>query len=350
MNQTETTDRTTDADLTGFLLGSADRPVILVQRLMRATPDEVWSAWTEPDRAARWIGAIEAPLTTPGAVVRVAMAESEVPTDFDRVENPATFTVREADAPTEGRDGRLVLTFDDRADPGGQLTVTMRATDDGCLLTLRHSLTQVDGAIDQAAGFGAGWEGFLDWLEAVLATGAHGDDDRFAALLPLYERRQARLALVRRGSLSSAPDGAVVRHERSVNAPVAQVWKLVTTPDGLERWLGRVVEGQLGPGERVVLVQDVVDPDHRQECVVTAWDPPHRMAMSWAVIGGEPSVLSVELTADRDRTRLVLEERALQEKAEEYLVGWQAHLDVLVAEAEGFGVPSLDAAFVAAIG
>lgn len=354
MNQTDAvtaTDRTDDAELGGYLLGTADRPVILIERLLRATPEEVWSAWTVPERLARWLGAIEAPLDTPGRPIRMAMAQPEMPADFGDIENPATFTLREAVPPADGRDGRLVLTFDDQSDPGGLLTVIMRAAGGGCLLTLCHALAPVDGAIEEAAGFGAGWEGFLDWLESVLATGSHGDVDRYDLLLPPYERRRARLALVRPGSLSSGPGGTAVRHERTVAAPVGRVWDLVTTPDGLARWLGTVVEGELGPGASVVLVQDEVNPEERQRCVVTAWEPQRRLVMTWESTSASPSTLSVELTPDGERTRMVLEERDLpRELADGYLVGWRAHLDVLVAEAEGFGVPSLVQAFQAARG
>jgi len=338
----------TEIEPAGYLLGSAEHPVILIERLLRATPGDVWSAWTEPDRVARWLGAIEAPLSTPGVQVRIAMAESELPADFDQVENPATFTVREAVAPAEGRDGRLVLTFDDRADPSGRLIVSMRAADGGCLLTLRHALAPVAGAIDQSAGFGAGWEGFLDWLEEALTTGSRGDVDRYEALEPLYQRRQSRLALVRDGSVSSSGGGAVVRHERSVEAPVERVWDLVATSDGLATWLGRVAEGELGPGASVVLVQDDIRPEERQRWDVTAYEPLRRLVVEWTGNDEPPSTFSIELTSDGDRTRLELEERGIRpENADGYLAGWHAHLDVLVAAAEGFGIPSLRQALLA---
>ncbi len=110
------------------------------------------------------------------------------PIDLSAADNPVTFTVLEAVPPDDGDGGRLVLTFDDAADPGGTLTVDLASEGtDRCRLVLRHELTPRPEAIINAAGFGAGWEGFLDWLEDVLAGREHGSDDRYEQILPAWE-------------------------------------------------------------------------------------------------------------------------------------------------------------------
>ena len=179
----------------GHLEGTADAPVVLVDRTLDATTREVWDAWTRPERLARWLGAAEGPLDRSGNVVRMAMAAAELPDDFDAADNPVTFTVLEAVPPDDAGAGRLVLTFDDSADPGGTVTVDLASEGPGrCRLVLRHELTPRPEAITNAAGFGAGWEGFLDWLEDVLAGREHGSDDRYEQILPAWEGLASALA------------------------------------------------------------------------------------------------------------------------------------------------------------
>ena len=328
----------------GHVLGSASHPVVVVERDLRATPEEVWSAWTDPERAVRWLGALEAPLVEPGVPLRLAMAGTELPDEPSTAENAVTFTVQEAVPPQPGRDGRLVFTFDDLSDPGGLVTVTMTAVgDDRCRLVLRHAQHPSGRAIETTAGLGAGWEGFFDWLEDALAGRDH-DVDRYELALPYYDARVARLRKVSRGTVE---DGAV-RQTRLIGASREEIWGLLTTPAGLARWLGRVVEGRLEPGGDVVVVHDESAPEIRQSSVVTEWEPPRRLAMTWDYTGEPASSLELTLHPEGDQTRLELIHRGVADLADDYRVGWHAHLDLLVAEAEGWGRPpwaeALDAA------
>jgi uncharacterized protein YndB with AHSA1/START domain len=68
---------------TGRLLGDGRRPVVVIDRILSATTSEVWSAWTEPERLARWLGAVDAPLIEPGRSVRMAMMEPVLPEPFE---------------------------------------------------------------------------------------------------------------------------------------------------------------------------------------------------------------------------------------------------------------------------
>jgi len=115
---------------------------------------DVWEAWTDPDRLLRWLGAVDGALVGSGTVVHIAMTATELPEDPATAENAATFTVLEASPPIEDNDGRLAFTFDDPADPGGVVTVTMAAEGaDRCRLVLRHALAGAPDALDQCAGF-----------------------------------------------------------------------------------------------------------------------------------------------------------------------------------------------------
>ena len=322
---------------------------MLVERTLKATPAEVWQAWTDPERLVRWLGAVDAPMDSPGATVRVAMAATELPDDPSAAENPATFTVREAVAPSGDTEGRLVFVFDDAADPGGVVTVTMQADgDDACHLVLRQAMAAAPTALGYSSGFGAGWEGFFDWLEDALAGREHGQDLTYDALTPHYERQRERLGRVSGGSIDTAGRLDTVRHERVIQAPADVVWRLLTMSEGIERWLGTVTDGMFGHGERVAIVHRQSDPDaSRQESLVTEWDPPRRLAMTWEYSGEAPSSVEFTLTPDGAFTRLELVHRDLAAMGAEYLAGWHAHLDVLVAQAEGWSVPPWREAFEA---
>ena len=92
-----------------------------------------------------------------------------------------------------------------------------------CQLQLVHALSPRDEAIEQAPAFGAGWEGFLDWLADVLAGRSHGADDAYDTLLPYYETLARRLGRVRAGNVADSIAGdegcPTVRHVRAIEAP-----------------------------------------------------------------------------------------------------------------------------------
>lgn len=346
--------RTADAVMpiepSGHVLGQADRPVVVMERVLAATPAEVWSAWTDPERLVRWLGAADRALVGNGTVVQIAMAATELPADPSAAENPAAFTVRESVPPGADSMGRLVFTFDDAADPGGLVTVTMVAEgDDRCRMTLQHALADAPTALEHSAGFGAGWEGFVVWLEDVLAgREQHRDADEYEALLPAYQRQRDRVARNAGGTLDRTGETAIVRHQRVIAAAPDTLWSLLITSTGVARWLGEVVEGRFGDGERVVVRHDASDPTQRQTSRITVWDPPHRLAMTWEYVGEPDSAIEIALAPVDGGTELTLTHRELGADAVGYLAGWHAHLDLLAAAAEGDGVPSFDHAYGAA--
>ncbi len=335
----------------GYLLGSATQPVVVLERELAATPLEVWQAWTVPERLVRWLGAVEAPLDQPGVPVRLAMTAQELPADLDGVQGLATFTVLQAQPPADDVPGLLVLTFDDQADPGGTLTVLFTPVGrDRCRIVLRHALRPSAGALGQAPGFGAGWDGFLDWLDDALAGREHGGDDRYEALLPYYEGLGDRLAAVGNGHVEHHEGEPAVRHVRLIAAAPERIWSLLSTGEGLSRWLGTLVEGSFGPGHQVVVVHDGQDPGaSRQVSTVTTWTPPHALAMTWDFPGEQSSQLEITLRVDGAGTRLELLHRGVGAPQDGYLPGWHAHLDLLVAQVEGRASPPWAQAYAAAL-
>lgn len=122
-------------------------------------------------------------------------------------------------------------------------------------------------------------------------------------------------------------EGAV-HLERTLPAPIADVWAALTDPPRLSAWLGDVVEGEPGPGATFVLQ---VEDDERVVCTVHAWQPPDELVLTWDYTGEGPSRLRIGLTTAGAGTRLTLDHERLAVDPVQYGAGWHLHLDVLAA-------------------
>ena len=162
----------TSTTLQGALRPDADRLAVRFERRYPATPAEVWSAITEPERVGRWL----APTTLLG--------DGRYRLDFGD-DHQTLGRVEVCDAPHA-----LVVTWDFTGEPTSRVAVEVRADGDGSLLLLDHTrLPQ-----NQGAGYGAGWEAHLATLEAQLSgTTAPDWDERFGAMLPAYRAAAADL-------------------------------------------------------------------------------------------------------------------------------------------------------------
>ncbi|WP_106815741.1 SRPBCC domain-containing protein [Microbacterium timonense] len=149
---------------------AADARALTFERRLRSSAADVWAAWTEPRRAARWWAprhfAVEALDLAPheGAPIRYVLREP----DGTRYESAGR--VVEAVATT-----RLVFELAP-IDAGGvalfaaRHTVTLTAEDAGTVLTLRIDVSDVRGdAAAAVAGLEPGWSQLLDALEELLA-------------------------------------------------------------------------------------------------------------------------------------------------------------------------------------
>ena len=127
-------------------------------------------------------------------------------------------------------------------------------------------------------------------------------------------------------------DGAMVRFERWLDAPIDDVWVALTTPDGLASWLA--------PATVDLREGGVMDIDFGEDGLaggtIRALDPPRLLEYDWRFPGEPDSVIRFELTAHGARTELVLEHRLLpDDQAIGYGAGWHAHLDRLEARLAG---------------
>jgi len=99
--------------------------------------------------------------------------------------------------------------------------------------------------------------------------------------------------------------------EREITVPVdpERAWRLVTEPEHLEQWFAERVEIDPTPGAPVRVVGDDGDERHG---VVEEVDAPRRLRFTWyAPPDGPPSTVEIEVTPERDGSRISVVEREL---------------------------------------
>jgi uncharacterized protein YndB with AHSA1/START domain len=134
---------------------------------------------------------------------------------------------------------------------------------------------------------------------------------------------------MKEGTLEHRGDHQVIRFERRLDHPVERVWRALTQPDEIERWLA-VAELDLVEGGTVVLTWQNTDEDGNTAVArgtVSALDPPHVIEFDTDIHGR----LRWELEPDGDGTALTFTAEAqLPEEYElQVLAGWHIHLDHL---------------------
>ena len=157
--------------MNGVLRPDDDRCAVRFERLYDFTPDELWSALTDPKRLRRWLAETPRFEGRPGGAVTIAFDEST----------------------TEGRiltwDEPRVLEYEWRS-PGEDESVVrfeLHPQDAGTLLVLDHRrLGRPSGA-----GYAAGWHAHLEALAGELPRDRLRA--RFEELLPVYRARADEL-------------------------------------------------------------------------------------------------------------------------------------------------------------
>ena len=124
-----------------------------------------------------------------------------------------------------------------------------------------------------------------------------------------------------------------VEFERILDAAVDVVWALLTTPEGLRRWLAPAhIDLRFGGDVNIDFGDDGVAGGEILDLV------PHSvLEYRWRFTGEPDSVVRFELEIiDPGTTRLRLRHRMLpSDQAIGYGAGWHAHLDQLEAVAAG---------------
>jgi len=129
------------------------------------------------------------------------------------------------------------------------------------------------------------------------------------------------------GNVSIDNTRATVAFDRVFDAAMATVWDMLTTDDGLERWLA--------PATVDLRTDGAMDIDFGDEGLaggaIIDLVPGSSIEYEWRFPGEPDSIIRFDLEAlDDGRTRLRLHHRLLpSDQAVGYGAGWHAHLDQL---------------------
>jgi uncharacterized protein YndB with AHSA1/START domain len=138
---------------------------------------------------------------------------------------------------------------------------------------------------------------------------------------------------------SSHGDEGRVRIEMALPAPIEDVYAAWTHPVAMARWLAPTgyadveADVRVGGRFRVVMVGDGMSIEHTGTYLTV--EPLRELSFTWQspYTGSEPSVVTVTLTAEGDRTHLLLlHERLSEDAAKSHRGGWEAILRRLVEE------------------
>jgi uncharacterized protein YndB with AHSA1/START domain len=164
-----------DSRVTGKLRIDDGRGTVHVEGLYDTDIDDLWSALTEPERAARWIAAVDGDLSLGGVF------HARFTSTWDGM-----IRVDACDAPR-----RLLLT----SEPGDPAEAVIEA-----LLSPEGDKTRLvieerGFELDEYAAHGAGWQAHLEDLDDYLAGREKRDwAARWTELSPSYNRMAAELA------------------------------------------------------------------------------------------------------------------------------------------------------------
>jgi uncharacterized protein YndB with AHSA1/START domain len=139
------------------------KPSLTLKRHLKAKPDRVYAAWTEPEKIARWFGPERIDVLSAEADARVGGRFHIVMRGQDGEEHDVSGIYQQV-VPNE----KLVFSWVWRTTPERQSQVTVLIKPDGAgsLLTLIHEQFFDEAARDRHS---QGWSGSLDKLERYLA-------------------------------------------------------------------------------------------------------------------------------------------------------------------------------------
>jgi len=140
-------------------------------------------------------------------------------------------------------------------------------------------------------------------------------------------------------------ESGAVRFERLLPGPIERVWAYLVEDGKRASWFcGGKTEARAGGQIELFFkhsrITDETPPEsHRQmndegslmTGTVTVYEPPHRLAFTWAGMGDPDSDVEIELTPLGQQVRLVLIHRRLATKSRMAMVssGWHLHLGLL---------------------
>jgi uncharacterized protein YndB with AHSA1/START domain len=132
------------------------------------------------------------------------------------------------------------------------------------------------------------------------------------------------------GSLRRMPDGrGAVRVEDLYDTDIDNLWSAVTEPERLRNWIGEVTgDLTVGGAFHATFTSSWDGPGRVDVC-----ERPHRLLLTMEPGTPHETVIEAVLTAEGDKTRLVVEERGLPAGSVHFHgAGWQAHIAYLAGK------------------
>ena len=266
------------------------RPALRFERRLNHPIERVWRAVTEPAELATWfVGTVE---------WQPALGER-----FEAAGEAGEITALEPPHVLAWTWGVQHFRFE------------LSPDDAGCLLTFTHVFDPQLGAPAQHA---AGWDGYLDRLDAHLDGADLSEEDAHGPIGEAHERyarqfgddpepgRRMIAGMGFRGL--TLEDGPALRLERRFRHPSDRVWRALTDPDELTAWFPEI---------------DALE--------VIETDPPRMLAVTWF---GDPMRFELHAEGD-DACRLVFTQSFEdRDTAARTAAGWDrcfARFDALLA-------------------
>jgi uncharacterized protein YndB with AHSA1/START domain len=138
-------------------------PSLTLKRRLKASPEAVYAAWTDPEKIVKWFGPDAGPVEHAALDVRVGGRYTVIFRTEDGEQHHVTGIYREV-VPNE----KLVFTWAWRSTPEREslVTILIKPEGAGSLLTLQHEKFFDEKARDDHR---RGWSGCLDKLERYFA-------------------------------------------------------------------------------------------------------------------------------------------------------------------------------------
>lgn len=276
-------------------------PVLRFERRLHHRPEKVWRAITEPAEMKHWFPAVVQTELRAGADMQFSFGADVVDLgspyahgEILEYDEPKVYAFRWYDS---------VLRFE------------LLPDDTGCRLVFSHTLSNAGtwGDLPSTARQGAGWDACLALLQSSLA----GEPDLQPEFLHRVEQYVAEFGLAE-GTVSTDDDGYVVRFERDLVQPAAEVWARLTEGHDTSSVPVRCTHPHVIAGP------------------VTAVQAPRMLEYAWLDVDGRDSGrVRFELGHQEPiGTRIVVTQtipgRLAQLRAIS-LAAWQVHLELLFA-------------------
>jgi uncharacterized protein YndB with AHSA1/START domain len=315
---------TTMPHLAGFVGGTTreittagGRHGLHMTREYATAVEDLWAAWTDPERLSRWLGRPDGDLREGGELRLWMGGPTDVALPEGVTEDVAHVSILHCAEPE-----RLTVRWAWGSEAPSVVEIRLAAlAADRSRLELEHLVLDRESA----TGYGAGWEDFLARLDAAV-TGRPTDFPSIEPAVTGAWMSAAEAATPLTLPLVESMGNNISRLEvdRHIAAPPDRVWSGLTTKSGLEGWYVNDVTGDLSPGGRFRCVFDqgeatgeVLSCTPEREVVVT-WE--------WAHAPAEVSRMTVTLRPEGSGTHVRWRQDDATGNVAAYAAGLQAHL------------------------